>query len=229
MHKTAAKNFAVRARAQLIEAAKRRAQDFCPDETAADPSAAAAGVSDRCSAEQIQALRERIAALGIDRVAEEAAFVWFSRFIALRYMEANGLLPSGRRIFTDASGAFRPELPAAGEDCETYFRRGLLELCAALGDAFPGLFGPDTDWAEALLPADLTRPGGVIAQLVTAVPEEEWRDRVQTVGRLFQYYNTEPKDEAFALLKKNVKLTKERVPAAMEYGECIPLEEVEPC
>lgn len=33
---------------------------------------------------------------------------------------------------------------------------------------------------------------------------------------MYQYYNTEPKDEAFALLKSNVKITKERIPAATQ-------------
>ena len=52
--------------------------------------------------------------------------------------------------------------------------------------------------------------------MVTDIPEADWTDQVQIIGWLYQYYNSELKDETFALLKKNVKITKERIPSATQ-------------
>ena len=48
------------------------------------------------------------------------------------------------------------------------------------------------------------------------IQEEDWTDQVQIIGWLYQYYNTEPKDQVFADLKKNIKITKENIPAATQ-------------
>ena len=72
------------------------------------------------------------------------------------------------------------------------------------------------NWTEMLFPANLLRQDGVIGQMISEIPEEDWTDAVQIIGWLYQYYNTELKDEVFALLKKNVKITKERIPAATQ-------------
>ena len=57
---------------------------------------------------------------------------------------------------------------------------------------------------------------GVIYHLIHDIAEEDWRDQVQIIGWIYQYYNSELKDETFALLKKNVKITKERIPSATQ-------------
>ena len=72
------------------------------------------------------------------------------------------------------------------------------------------------DYTELLLPDYLLREGSVIEQMVTTIPEEDWTDQVQIIGWLYQYYNTEPKDMVFANLKKNIKITKENIPAATQ-------------
>ncbi|MDR3364488.1 MAG: N-6 DNA methylase [Clostridiales Family XIII bacterium] len=71
-------------------------------------------------------------------------------------------------------------------------------------------------YTELLLPSGLLSPGSVLARLVEDIPEEDWKDQVEIIGWLYQYYNTEPKEETFALLKKNVKITKERIPSATQ-------------
>ena len=68
---------------------------------------------------------------------------------------------------------------------------------------------------------------GVVYHLTHDIPESDFDiahtdengktpGQVEIIGWLYQYYNTEPKDEVFALLKKNVKITKERIPAATQ-------------
>ena len=65
-------------------------------------------------------------------------------------------------------------------------------------------------------PDYLLREGSVIEQMIAIIPEEDWHDQVQILGWLYQYYNTEPKDNVFAALKKNIKVTKENIPAATQ-------------
>lgn len=66
-------------------------------------------------------------------------------------------------------------------------------------------------YTELLLPNNILKQDSVIGRMVTEIPEEDWKDQVQIIGWLYQYYNSELKDETFALLKKNVKITKERI------------------
>ncbi|HQK35971.1 MAG TPA: N-6 DNA methylase, partial [Spirochaetales bacterium] len=53
-------------------------------------------------------------------------------------------------------------------------------------------------------------------RLVTDIPEEDFQDAVQIIGWMYQYYNTEPKQAVFDGLKKNIKITKEKIPAATQ-------------
>ncbi len=66
------------------------------------------------------------------------------------------------------------------------------------------------------LPENLTEEDGIAEQIMSIIPEEDWRDNVQILGWLYQYYNSEKKDEIFADLKKNVKISKENIPAATQ-------------
>ena len=61
---------------------------------------------------QRQALINRIKQIGYQQTMEEAAYTWFNRFSALRYMEVNGFLPTHVRVFTDEQNAFKPQILA---------------------------------------------------------------------------------------------------------------------
>ena len=73
-----------------------------------------------------------------------------------------------------------------------------------------------SDYTELLLPDNLLREGSVIQKMIELIPEDDWKDAVQIIGWLYQYYNSEKKDDVFAALKKNVKITKENIPAATQ-------------
>ena len=166
---------------------------------------------------------------------EEVAYTWFNRFIALRFMEVNNYLPSHIRVFSDASGAFKPEilndvlhldLPGLdsgkvaeyieSNDTEALYRYLLLTQCNALNSALHVMFERMGGYTEMLLPNNILRQDSVLGHMVSDIPEEDWQDAVQIIGWLYQYYNTELKDDTFAQLKKNVKITKERIPAATQ-------------
>lgn len=78
------------------------------------------------------------------------------------------------------------------------------------------MFQKISDYTELLFPDNLLREGSVVQQMIEMIPEDDWKDAVQIIGWLYQYYNTEKKDEVFADLKKNVKITKDNIPAATQ-------------
>lgn len=238
MNKTAIKNFAVWARVVLIEAVKQRAYEYAITEGGAnDPALASIGgrLLSATEREQRRALIGEVEKKGYAQAMEEAAYTWFNRFIALRFMEVNGYLPSRVRVFTNSDGEFRPEIlkEAANveidgldrekviglldsQDNEGLYKYLIITQCNALGVGLPGMFGKIADRTELLFPANLLRDGSVIDRMVSDIPENDWRDAVQIIGWLYQYYNSELKDDTFAGLKKNIKISKERIPAATQ-------------
>ena len=113
MNKTAIKNYAIWARVQLIESAKQRAFEYGITENGENkPNVDTVGgrLLSAAEKEQRTQLIGQIRQKGFAQVMEEAAYTWFNRFIALRFMEVNGYLPSKVRVFTDENGAFKPEI-----------------------------------------------------------------------------------------------------------------------
>lgn len=241
MNKTQLKNFAVAARVALIERVKDRARGFGIDEKTCAGGAVipskmvqtlGGALLSQTEINQRDALLARIQGRGYDQVMEEAAYTWFNRFIALRYMQEHNLLPVSVRVLPDAPGAL-PELVRQaqnveldgvdfshvvelleGNRTETLYTELLIALCNQLSDVLPQMFEPISDYTELLFPDGLLREDSVLAMLA-AVDAENWAD-IQVIGWLYQYYNTELKNETFELLKKNVKITKERIGAATQ-------------
>ena len=102
------------------------------------------------------------------------------------------------------------------------FRLLFLKQCAALGDCLPRLFEQVDDYMPLLLALSFTDKDGVVCHLVNDIPESDWLEEdnkggaVQIVGWLYQYYNTEPKEQVFANLKKNIKISAANIPAATQ-------------
>lgn len=237
MNKNAIQKLAIWARVQLIGAVKQRAFAYEITGGGDKPELDAAGGRLLTNAEKSQR-RELIGEIrrkGFDQVMEAAAYTWFNRFIALRFMEVNNYLPSKVRLFTDENGAFKPQIlkEAMTVELDGLDRRAVLELldkqenealykyllitqCNALNAALPGMFEKIANWTELLFPDNLLRSDNVLGRMISDIPEEDWQDAVQIIGWLYQYYNTELKDDTFAQLKKNIKITKERIPAATQ-------------
>ena len=238
MDKNAIKKYAVWARRELIDRVTKRAAVYgVTADGFGDVNADTVNGHLLSGAEkrQRQALIHRIRAKGYEQVMEEVAYTWFNRFAALRFMEVNGYLPSHIRVFTDDEGRFRPQILAeaihleldglnmervyqlkdANQE-EELFKYLLIVQCNALNSILPGMFQKIEDYTELLLPDYLLREGSVIEQMITLIPEDDWKDQVQIIGWLYQYYNTEPKDKVFADLKKNIKISKEKIPAATQ-------------
>ena len=238
MDKTAIKNFAIAARLTLIDAVTQRAFEYEVTEKGKNnPDQAEVNGKALTPAEltQRRQLIERIRQNGFAQTMEEAAYTWFNRFIALRFMEVNGYLPTRIRVFTDENNAFKPEILAEASRIEldgidhdyildlldaqqndTLYKYLLIAQCNALNCGLPDMFEEIGGWTELLFPNNLLRNDSVIEHMVEDIPEDDWKDQVQIIGWLYQYYNTEPKDKVFADLKKNIKISAEAIPAATQ-------------
>ena len=192
------------------------------------------------SKEHRDALVSQIKDKGFEQVMEEVAYTWFNRFMGLRYMEVNEYLPSGIRILSsEVEGKSEPdvlskvseiidELELNGEeiyalldsgknqDREKAYRKILVKQCNELGKIIPQMFEKISDYTELLLPDNLLEEGSVIKRMVSDIEEEDWKEEVEIIGWMYQYYISEKKDEVFAGLKKNIKITKENIPAATQ-------------
>ena len=238
MDKNAIKRYATWARRELIlRVAQRAAKYEITKDHISDSEADVLNDKVLTSAEKKErkALIEEINKKGYEEVIEEVAYTWFNRFCALRFMEVNAYLPSYVRVFTDEENQFHPqilteaihleiegldqekvyELKEANEE-EVLYKYLIITQCNALNAILPKMFQKIDDYTELLFPDYLLREGSVIEQMIAMIPEEDWMDQVQIIGWLYQYYNSEKKDEVFAALKKKVKITKENIPAATQ-------------
>lgn len=238
MDKNAIKKFAVWARTELIARVSLKGVEYgITEDNIEDANADSVGgkVLTTNEKKQRQALIAEINDKGYKQVMEEVAYTWFNRFSALRFMEVNGYLPSHVRVFTDEENNFKPQIITEAihldldgldmekvyelkdaEKSEELYKYLLIVQCNALNKILPGMFQKIADYTELLLPDNLLREGSVIQQMIELIPEDDWKDAVQIIGWLYQYYNSEKKDDVFAALKKNVKITKENIPAATQ-------------
>ena len=238
MNDTAIKNFAIWARRELISDVQKRCMKYGILEKGSLPGAADTidGRVLTSSERQQRAELLRLAAAGGYReLVERAAYTWFNRLLAIRFMELNGRLPSHIRVLSGADGAFRPqalaeamdlplealdqtqvaELVQRGDD-EALFRAIFLAQCDELAACMPAVFDKIGGSMELLLPDGLLREGGIVEKLVTSIPEEDWREGVEIVGWMYQYYVSERKDEVFASFKKGKKAERESIAPATQ-------------
>ena len=185
----------------------------------------------------IKDLENAIRRDGRGQVIEQVAYTWFNRFTALRFMDANGYTQV--RVVSPADNATRPEIlaeamagnipdgapasiaglldgrtPSNAPQAEAY-RLLLVHACNQWHGPMPFLFEEIDDYSELLMPEDLLSQSSILAQLRAVMTEDACRD-VEIIGWLYQFYISEKKDQVFAGLKKNVKITAENIPAATQ-------------
>ena len=163
---------------------------------------------------------------GYEIVMEEVSYTWFNRFIALRFMEVNGYLPSHTRVFSDDLGKFNPQILKEALTLDIYgidrlkvsemlqhnqsdelFKYLLILQCNALSKPMPKMFEKIDNYTELLFPNGLLKKGSIIEKLVNDIPEEDWKEQVQIIGWMYQFYISKKKDEVFASKKTITKNT----------------------
>ncbi|MDR1541082.1 MAG: BREX-1 system adenine-specific DNA-methyltransferase PglX [Clostridiales bacterium] len=252
MNKPAIKNCAVSARRKLLEGVKAKMLQAGISEegmlTNDEAAAKLLAIGVILSSQMLDArknLCQHIAKISkeegmkaaLEGVAEEAAYTWFNRLAAIRFMEANSCLPSGIRILSSESGGLaEPDairyaeiLPYTEKEevaqlrklkgafaQEKLFRYILISQVNDLSAILPGLFEKIGGVAELLLPDLLISKGGAARELVDGIDEADFREGVQIIGWLYQYYISEKKDEVFKRLKGKSKIEKASIPAATQ-------------
>ena len=171
-------------------------------------------------------------------ILEEVAYTWFNRLIAIRFMEVNDYLPSHIRVLSSETGKVEPDLvttpfdteldftPAEEENIlrlktdnalDELFRLLFIKQCNALNEILPALFEKTNDYTELLLNLSVVDQDGVVYHLIHDIDENDFNiekgGQVEIIGWLYQYYNTEPKNAAFA---NNGKITKDEIPAVTQ-------------
>jgi len=234
VHDTAIKNFCIWARRELMGQVALQARRFGIREDGYDAAGADAIEGRPLSVDERRQRADLIHRLGpadapgyeeaYRSLIDQAAHTWFNRLIAIRFMELNDRLPSHVRMLSAADGTFRPQvlrealdvsiegLDAAqvsellqASDDEALFRCLFLAQCRELAACLPDVFEPVGAAMELLLPGGLLRQGSVVQRLVDDIPEEDWREGVEIVGWMYQYYVSERKDEVFTSFKKGSK------------------------
>lgn len=193
-------------------------------------------------AETVKKLEEAIKSHGKEQVIERVAYIWFNRFCALRFMDVNRYTRIG--VVSPAEGQFQPEILAEAKmghiDEEMVhdkvrqqifalldgkatsrdpqgeaYRLLVVAACNFWNKAMPFLFQRINDYTELLMPDDLLSGNSILAYTREALTPDACED-VEVIGWLYQFYISEKKDDVFADLKKNKKITPENIPAATQ-------------
>lgn len=226
------KKFAQFARRSLLEQVTAKLKLVLADESPAR----------RESPSAIKKLEEAVADQGKEQVIERVAYIWFNRFCALRFMDVNRYNRIG--IVSPAEGQFQPEIladakmghideemmsestrqkifalldgktPSQDPQGEAY-RLLVVAACNYWYSAMPFLFERIDDYTELLMPDDLLSGNSILAYTREAMTPDVCQD-VEVIGWLYQFYISEKKDQVFADLKKNKKVTPENIPAATQ-------------
>ncbi|WP_214044221.1 BREX-1 system adenine-specific DNA-methyltransferase PglX [Methanomethylovorans sp.] len=183
--------------------------------------------------DQREKLVREIKRKGYQQVMDEVTYIWFNRFVALKFMEVNGYLPV--KVFTSDSGdRTEPgiithaleldfldldtdqvfDMKAENEDEELY-KYLILRLCNYLHKTMPFMFGRIEDYTELLFPEKLLRVDSIVKDINDIILEDDWME-VEVIGWIYQDYIAPRKDEVFKDLKKNIKISKENIPAATQ-------------
>jgi len=244
MNKTALKNFATNARRELIKKVEAKALKIGITEEnikkAQIESSDAIYIDGKqlsiTEKKQRDKLIQRIKDIGFKQVVEEVAYTWFNRFIALRFMEVNNYLPTKVRVLS-SSNPDSPEPDILKEalsvdldidkelvyelklnnKTEELYKYLIIKQCNSLNKYLPFLFETIEDYKEILFPEGLLAKDSFLREMTDTdkIPESDW-EQVEIIGWLYQFYISEKKDQVFADLKKNIKISKENIPAATQ-------------
>lgn len=224
MNDSALKSFCTWARTELIKGVEAQMVRYGITEPAPAPvgSETVSGLPlSPAEVEQRDELLRMQAEVGHEALCDRAAYTWFNRIVAIRFMDARGWLPSRMRMLSRADGSHGSEavenaldveiatadadriaeLKMAGLD-EPLWRYLFMAQCEELADCLPGVFERVGGAMELLLPQGLMMADGVVGKLNVVLTDEDWREDVTVLGWMYQYYNADVKDEFFKSKRK---------------------------
>lgn len=224
MNDSALKNFCTWARVELINGVEAQMVRYGITEPTLAPAGSETVNGQPLSPLEVEQRDELLrlqAAEGHDALRDRAAYTWFNRIVAIRFMDARGWLPSRMRMLSRADGSHGSEavenaldveistadlervaeLKMAGSD-EPLWRYLFVAQCEELADCLSGVFERVGGAMELLLPQGLMMADGVVGKLNAVLTDEDWREGVTVLGWMYQYYNADVKDDFFKSKRK---------------------------
>ena len=194
-------------------------------------------ILDKAQKSKRDALINRISETGFEATMEEVAYTWFNRLIAIRFMEINDYLPSKNRVLSsETPNKWEPDIITEAPDIELnlteteknaiyslkqenkmdeLFRMLFIKQCNELHKLLPEMFKETTDYMELLFNLSYLNANGVVRHLLD-IPEDDFKNAVEIIGWMYQYYNTEPKVKVDKKVKGKGKVNKEEIGAKTE-------------
>ncbi|WP_338985051.1 BREX-1 system adenine-specific DNA-methyltransferase PglX [Fusobacterium nucleatum] len=187
--------------------------------------------------ESYDSLIRKYKQVGYEELIEESAYTWFNRLTALAFMEANGYIEEKMifnngvknepaiidnyyefEFFKNLDNDLQKELHNLRDEntpnsIEKLYSILMEEKCEDLSNIMPFMFKKKGTYSDILFPTGLLMENSLLVRLREEIGEEA---PIELIGWLYQYYNSEKKDEVFEGLKKNKKITKENIPAATQ-------------
>ena len=189
------------------------------------------------SKESYDSLIRKYKQVGYEELIEESAYTWFNRLTALAFMEANGYIEEKMifnngvknepaiidnyyefEFFKNLDSDLQKELHNLRDEntpnsIEKLYSILMEEKCEDLSNIIPFIFKKKGTYSDILFPTGLLMENSLLVRLREEIGAEA---PIELIGWLYQFYNSEKKDQVFEALKKNTKIVKENIPAATQ-------------
>ena len=187
--------------------------------------------------ESYDSLIRKYKQVGYEELIEESAYTWFNRLTALAFMEANGYIEEKMifnngvkneptiidnyyefEFFKNLDSDLQKELHNLRDEntpnsIEKLYSILMEEKCEDLSNIMPFIFKKKGTYSDILFPTGLLMENSLLVRLREEIGAEA---PIELIGWLYQFYNSEKKDQVFEALKKNTKIAKENIPAATQ-------------
>ena len=241
MNKTSLKIFAIEARNELMEKMRTRLEILGIIKKGIEKAKVIGKEVEVKGAlypkESYDSLIRKYKQVGYEELIEESAYTWFNRLTALAFMEANGYIEEKMifnngvknepaiidnyyefEFFKNLDVDLQKELHNLRDEntpnsIEKLYSILMEEKCEELSAIMPFMFKKKGTYSDILFPTGLLMENSLLVRIREEIGKEA---PIELIGWLYQFYNSEKKDQVFEALKKNTKITKENVPAATQ-------------
>ena len=241
MNKTSLKLFAIEARNELMEKMRTRLDILGITKNGIEKTKVVGREVEINGSlypkESYNSLVRKYKKIGYEKLVEESAYTWFNRLTALAFMEANEYIEEKMifnnglknepgiidnyydfEFFKNLDADLQRELHDLRDEntansIEKLYSILVEEKCEELSAIMPFIFKKKGTYSDILFPTGLLLENSLLVRIREEIGKEA---PIELIGWLYQYYNSEKKDQVFEALKKNTKITKENIPAATQ-------------
>lgn len=238
MDRTAIRNFAIFARNKLIEDIKERATYFGVTENGISQFYGHLTEEEKVARhhfiEKISRSNEENYVTSFNDAIEDIAYIWFTRIVALRYMDANSLLPFNNQLFLSKDEKepkiistlgdnvldFTPEDEMnigkykAEKNNKALYILLFVKVNEYLGQNMTVFQNDLDDYVKLLLNLDYDS-NGVIAEL-SKINIDNFTQGVEIMGWFHQYYNTDVFNKLYDGDMSKKKISSKYLPVATQ-------------